>query len=106
MSKNDSHDLKRHMTARQSDSDSVDGLPHIPHKVNMITASQCRAARGLLNWTQGDLARHAKVGVVTIRQFELGKTGPLRATLAVLKDAFEKAGVEFIGDHGVSIKQA
>lgn len=71
----------------------------------MITPSQCRAARGLLNWTQDDLAEKAQVGVVTIRQFERGKTEPQRATLVVMQDAFEKAGVEFTDNDGVRRRQ-
>ena len=66
----------------------------------MITASQCRAARGLLDWTQQELANAARVGVATVRVFE-GETAETRpATLAVLRRAFELAGVEFIEENG------
>jgi hypothetical protein len=34
----------------------------------MISPAQYRAARGLLDWSQQDLAREAEVGGVTIRQ--------------------------------------
>jgi transcriptional regulator with XRE-family HTH domain len=66
----------------------------------MLTASQCRAARGLLDWTQQQLADAARIGVATIRQFEGGATEPRHATLAVLKQALELAGVEFIDENG------
>lgn len=66
----------------------------------MITASQCRAARGLLNWTQDDLAKASKVGVVTVRQFEAGNAVPRSSTLTVVTQAFEVAGVEFIPENG------
>jgi predicted transcriptional regulator len=66
----------------------------------MITPAQCRAARGLLDWSQQDLATQAGVGIVTVRQVEAGATEPRRATLVVLKQAFEKAGVEFIDENG------
>jgi transcriptional regulator with XRE-family HTH domain len=65
----------------------------------MITAEQCRAARGLLDWGQADLADKAGVGVVTVRQFEAGHDAR-RATLQVIKQAFELAGVEFIDENG------
>jgi hypothetical protein len=45
----------------------------------MISPAQCRAARGLLDWRQQDLAREAEVGVVTIRQLEAGVIQPRRA---------------------------
>jgi transcriptional regulator with XRE-family HTH domain len=66
----------------------------------MITAEQCRAARGLLDWSQAELADRAGVGIVTVRQFEAGAHEPRRATLDVIKRAFESAGVEFIDQNG------
>ena len=66
----------------------------------MLTASQCRAARGLLDWTQQELADAARIGVAQLRQFEGGATEPRHATLAVLKQAFELAGIEFIDENG------
>ena len=61
----------------------------------MITASQCRAARGLLNWTQQRLADVAHIGVATVRLFESEAKGTRQSTLVLLKQAFEFAGVEF-----------
>ena len=66
----------------------------------MVTAAQCRAARGLLDWSQQYLADHAGLGIVTIRQIESGATEPRRATLTVLQQTFERAGVEFIDENG------
>jgi transcriptional regulator with XRE-family HTH domain len=66
----------------------------------MITAAQCRAARGLLDWSQQDLAAKAGVGIVTVRQLEGGAHEPRRATLDVVRRAFESAGVEFIDENG------
>ena len=66
----------------------------------MVTAAQCRAARGLLDWSQQELADRAGLGIVTIRQIEADITDPRRATLAVLKQAFERAGIEFIDENG------
>jgi len=66
----------------------------------MITPEQCRAARGLLAWTQYDLADRAGVGIVTVHQFEAGLSQPRRATGEVIRRAFEDAGVVFIDDNG------
>lgn len=67
---------------------------------SMITPEQCRAARGLLAWTQYDLADRAGIGIVTVHQFEAGLSQPRRATGEVIKRAFEQAGVAFIDDNG------
>jgi DNA-binding XRE family transcriptional regulator len=66
----------------------------------VITPSQCRAARGLLEWSQQDLATTAGVSQVTVHQLEAGSTQPRRATLDVIRRAFENAGVEFIDENG------
>jgi transcriptional regulator with XRE-family HTH domain len=77
--------------------------------MSMITAGQCRAARGLLDWNQALLAEKAGVGIVTVRQFEASRHAPRRATLEVIRRAFEQAGVEFIdadnGGPGVRLRE-
>ena len=65
-----------------------------------ITAAQCRAARGLLGWTQQALADRARVGAVAINQLENETSQPRRATLDVIRRAFEAAGVDFIDENG------
>ena len=70
------------------------------HTTIMISPAQCRAARGLLSWTQADLAKAASIGIVTVRQFE-GESGtPRTATLTVIRQAFEAAGLQFIPENG------
>lgn len=65
----------------------------------MIDASQCRAARGLLDWSQGDLVGHSGLSAATIRLFERG--GATRdSNRKLLLMVFEKAGVEFIPENG------
>ena len=66
----------------------------------MITPSQCRAARGLLEWSQQELANRAEVGVVTVHQLEASISQPRRATLQAIRGAFEMAGVQFIDENG------
>jgi transcriptional regulator with XRE-family HTH domain len=69
-------------------------------KCGMITAAQCRAARGLIAWSQQDLAQRAGIGTVAVHQLENGTSSPRRATLDVVRRAFETAGVEFIDENG------
>ena len=68
--------------------------------ISMVTAAQCRAARGLLDWSQQKLADEAGVGVVTIRQLEAGAHAPRRATLDVIRRCLGAAGIEFIDENG------
>ena len=66
---------------------------------SMIDPAQCRAARALLDWTQGDLARETGLSAVTLRAFEKG--GEMRdANRNLLRLTLEKAGVEFIPENG------
>ena len=76
------------------------GIAHFWHFALMVTPGQCRAARGLLGWSQQELARNARVGIVTVHQLETGVSQPRRATLDVIRRAFELAGVEFIDENG------
>ena len=66
----------------------------------MISARQCRAARGLLGWSQDQLAEAANVARATIANFETGKSQPVANNLAAIRSAFEGAGVVFIPENG------
>ena len=46
------------------------------------------------------MAQKAAVGVVTVRQLEAGTHTPRRATVDVIRRAFEAGGVEFIEENG------
>lgn len=59
---------------------------------------QCRAARGLLNWTQEQLAVLAGVSRSTVRDFESGRHQLHRATEALLVDTLERAGISLLAD--------
>ena len=54
----------------------------------------------MVDWTQQELADAAHIGVATIRLFESETAETRHATIAVLKSAFESAGVEFIDENG------
>jgi len=71
-----------------------------------MTPAQCRAARGLLDWTQVKLAEAAGVGLTTVTSFERSWRCNYPDTIQAMKRALESAGVEFIdGDEpGVKLK--
>src|SRR3546814_16560142 len=66
--------------------------------VKNLFPEQCRAARGLLNWTQEKLAVLAGVSRSTVRDFENGRHQLHRATEAVIVDTLEKAGIRLLAD--------
>jgi predicted transcriptional regulator len=64
----------------------------------MMHAAHIRAARGLLNWRQEDLARHARVATATIQRIEK-VDGPVMgyvSTQLKIKEALERAGIRFV----------
>ncbi|HEY9548320.1 MAG TPA: helix-turn-helix transcriptional regulator [Kiloniellaceae bacterium] len=63
-----------------------------------LLPEQCRAARGLLNWTQERLAALAGVSRSTVRDFENGRHQLHRATEALLVDALGRAGIRLVSD--------
>ncbi|MFO1237130.1 MAG: helix-turn-helix transcriptional regulator [Alphaproteobacteria bacterium] len=70
----------------------------------MMTAAQMRAARALLGIDQRQLAELAGVSLPTIQRMEASE-GNVRGvvdTLTRVIEAFERAGVELIGENAVS----
>jgi transcriptional regulator with XRE-family HTH domain len=63
-----------------------------------ITPAQCRAARGLLELTQAELAEAANVSLKTLRDFEAGGAQQNRSQLESVRAAIESAGIEFTGE--------
>lgn len=63
-----------------------------------MTPDQCRAARGLLHWTQTDLAREADVGQSTVADFERGARATEHDVIRAMADAFGRAGVVILAD--------
>jgi DNA-binding transcriptional regulator YiaG len=64
----------------------------------MLTPEQSRAARGWLDWSQDDLARHANVSLSTVRNFEKGRNVPIPNNLDAMRAALEAAGVMMVSD--------
>jgi len=72
----------------------------------LLSPAQCRAARGLLDWTQEELAARADVSRSTIRDFENGRHHLHSATAAQVVAAFERGGVMLIqsGEAGPGVR--
>ncbi|MDX8495910.1 helix-turn-helix transcriptional regulator [Mesorhizobium sp. VK22B] len=70
-----------------------------------ITPEQSRGARGLLDWSQGELGTAANLSESTIRDFEKGRRTPGINNLAAIRAALETAGVEFINGTGVKLRK-
>jgi transcriptional regulator with XRE-family HTH domain len=73
--------------------------------MDFLSPAQCRAARGLLNWSQPDLANKSGMHVQTICAFENETGTPTKSTLEKMTKAFEYSGIEFSGSDGVQRKQ-
>jgi transcriptional regulator with XRE-family HTH domain len=71
----------------------------------VISVSQIKAARALLDWTQRDLARVSGISLAAIAQIECGAGNPRAGTMQILQEAFEKYAVEFSDDPGLRIKR-
>ena len=72
-----------------------------------ISAAQMRAARGLLDWNQADLATASGVALSTVKRME--SVGPEKSSVENIdkvSTALEKAGVTFINgrEPGVKLK--
>ena len=61
----------------------------------LVTPAQIRAARGLLDWTVRDLAERAGVPRDTLSNIETGAYAGAPETLAAIRRALERSGVEF-----------
>lgn len=71
-----------------------------------ITTAQIRGARGILNWSQSDLAEHTGISATSIGSIENSQSTPRANTLNTIQKAFENAGIEFIGMDGVRLRRS
>ena len=60
----------------------------------VIYAAKIRAARGLLNWSQGELAERSGVSKQSVTRIENGTMDPRFSTMTALYQAIRSAGVE------------
>jgi hypothetical protein len=60
-----------------------------------MTPAQCRAGRAWLSWSQKDLAKKARVGLYTVKDFEGDRRTPIEATHTAMRVALEREGIGF-----------
>lgn len=66
-----------------------------------ITTAQIRGARGILNWSQQDLAQRTGISATSIGAIENGQTTPRASTIETIRHTLERNGIEFLGLDGV-----
>ena len=64
----------------------------------LIYAAQIRAARGLLNWSQGELAERAGVSKQSVTRIENGTMDPRFSTMTALNEAIRSTGADMNED--------
>ena len=69
----------------------------------MITGSQCRAGRALVEITRAKLALRSGVDEAVIARFERELKDPGQPAIAALAKALEELGAVFIGENGGGI---
>lgn len=61
-----------------------------------VTPSQLRAARSMLDWSRGELAKEAKISAETIKNIEHGTFLPKEETLKAIIETFARYGIQFV----------
>jgi transcriptional regulator with XRE-family HTH domain len=70
----------------------------------MITPRQCRAARGLLGWSQADLANACGMSKTAINNFEMGNSSIKQVSMQAIIQAFQLNNVDLTEQEGVRFK--
>ena len=63
---------------------------------DQIFAAQVRAARGLLSWSQAELAERCGLSRAVIARVEMDVTDARTSTVRAIRSAFSRAGVIFV----------
>jgi transcriptional regulator with XRE-family HTH domain len=72
----------------------------------LVITRQIKAARSLIGWEQYQLAACAGIAISTVRRLE-GLDGAISAhfeTVEKIRRAFERAGIEFIGNPNPGVR--
>ncbi len=70
----------------------------------MITPSQLRAARALLDWSRAKCAKLVGISPETVKNIEQEKFVPSPATIEKILKTFASFGVDFFTHHGVALR--
>jgi transcriptional regulator with XRE-family HTH domain len=66
-----------------------------------MNVAQARGARGLLGWSQSELAAAAGLSLPTVKRFETGSGAKVSDdAVASMRKALETAGVIFVDENG------
>jgi transcriptional regulator with XRE-family HTH domain len=69
-----------------------------------MNPAQCRAARGLLDWTQTKLADAAGIAPSTVLRFEQIRMAVSAQKVQAMQRALEAAGIEFTNGNEPGVK--
>lgn len=70
----------------------------------MITTAQIRGARGVLNWSQGDLSERTGITATSIGEHRKRIDPAAQLNPANYQKAFEDAGIEFLAMEGIRFR--
>ena len=70
--------------------------------IRKVSIAQLKAARMLVGWSQDELASAAGISLPTIKRLEAAKglIGGRETTAQKIRNALQKAGIEFIDENG------
>ena len=68
----------------------------------MISGKQVRAARGLLGWSQQQLADRSLVSVSAVIRLERGESGSLSTTIDSVERTLRTSGIEFLFETSIA----
>ena len=71
----------------------------VAYRQQVITPAQMRAGRGLLNWSQADLANAAGLTLAQVKNIERGALDPRASMVAAIEAAFHRAGIQLLDEH-------
>lgn len=70
----------------------------------MITPTQMRAARAMLDVSQGHVAEHLGIAANTLSKIESGQSDVSMSRMSEIQRFYEREGIEFTGNDGVARK--